>query len=120
MIKNGLTYLFHITSKHGDEIYFTSSFSHIHHDNKVYVPFSGLSVFSGEFNDSAQNKIILHGIFEDQGITSDQDLVGSNIKIIIFEYGKANELVTYICTKQISEGLEFKLVCEPETIKLNQ
>lgn len=120
MIKNSLIYLFHIKSKYGDELYFTSSSSHIHHDDKVYVPFSGLSVFSGEFNDSSQNKIILHGVFEERGVTSDQDLVGSSIKIIIFEYGKANELVTYICTKQISEGLEFKLVCEPEIIKLNQ
>lgn len=120
MIDDNFMHLFHIESKYEEELYFTSSTFQINHEDKIYVPFSGLSIFSGEFNDSAQNEIILHGIFEEQGITSDQDLVGSVIKIINFECGIANELVTYICTKQISEGLEFKLVCQPEIIKLNQ
>ncbi len=120
MIDDNFMHLFHIKSKYEEELYFTSSTFQINHEDKIYVPFSGLSIFSGEFNDSAQNEIILHGIFEEQGIMADQDLVGSVIKIINFECGITNELVTYICTKQISEGLEFKLVCQPEIIKLNQ
>ena len=120
MIDDNFMHLFHIKSKYEKELYFTSSTFQINHEDKIYVPFSGLSIFSGEFNDSAQNEIILHGIFEEQGIMADQDLVGSVIKIINFECGITNELVTYICTKQISEGLEFKLVCQPEIIKLKQ
>ena len=120
MINDNFIHLFNIKSKYDKEYYFTSSTYQINHEDKIYIPFSGLSVFSGEFNDSAQNEIILHGIYEEHGITSDQDLAASIIKIINFNNRIAYELVTYICTKQISEGLEFKLVCKPEIIKLNQ
>lgn len=109
MIDNNFIHLFYIKSNH-----------QIHHEDKIYVPYSGVSIFSGEFNDSAQNKIILHGVFEKQGITASQDLTSSIIKIMNFENGTANELVTYICIKQICEGLEFKLVCKPDIIKLNR
>ena len=120
MIDNNFIHLFYIKSKYDEEHYFTSSAHQIDHEGKIYFPFSGISIFSGEFNDSAQNEIILHGVFEEQGITAGQDLTSSIIKIINFENGIANELVTYICTKQICEGLEFKLVCKPEMIKLNR
>lgn len=120
MINDNFIHLFYIKSKYNEEYYFTSSSHQVNYDGKIYVPFSGLSVFSGEFNDSAQNEVVIHGIFEDRGITSDQDLAGSIIKIINFENRIANELITYICTKQISENLQFKLVCKPEIIKFNQ
>lgn len=120
MINRNFIHLFYIKSKYDVEYYFTSSAHQIHHEGKIYIPFSGVSIFSGGFNDSAQNEIILHGIFEEQGVAADQDLTNSIIKIMNFENGIANEILTYICTKQICEGLEFKLVYQPEVIKLNR
>ena len=120
MIDASFVYLFCIELKNAQEYYLTSSSYKINFDGKIYIPFSGLSFLSGQFNDTAQNKIILHGVFEEKGISSDQDLVDSRIKIINFENKIANELVTYHCTEQISDGLEFKLVCKSEVTKLNQ
>ena len=79
-----------------------------------------MSVESVELNDSAQNKIVLHGVFEVGGIANNCDIVGSVIRIISYTTEHAEEMLRYICTKQISEKLEFKLICEPESIKYNQ
>ena len=120
MAGDNFTHLFDISLKDGKVHYLTSSSNSINHDGKAYLLFSGLSVESVELNDSAQNKIVLHGVFEDQGIANNCDIVGSIISIINYTPEHAEEMLRYICTKQISEELEFKLICEPEAIKYNQ
>ena len=120
MASDNLTHLFDISLK-GEKVYYlTSSSDSIEHDGKVYLPFSGMSVESVELNDSAQNKIVLHGVFEAGGIENNCDIIGSIIRIVNYTTERAEEILRYICTKQISEELEFKLICEPESIKYNQ
>jgi len=114
------THLFEISLKNRKMCYLTSSSNSINHDGRVYLPFSGLSIESVELNDSAQNKIVLHGVFEDKGIANNCDIGGSIIRIINYNQKQSEEMLRYICTKQISEEFEFTLLCEPESIKYNQ
>lgn len=120
MKKDNFTYLFSINAKNGKNYYLTSSSSPISYEGNLYLPFSGLSILSAKFDDSAQNKIILQGVFEPLGISQNTDLTGSVIKIIFYEKEQSRDLVTYICTQQTNENLEFQLECQPESIKLNQ
>jgi hypothetical protein len=107
------TNLFYIKTKSNQELYLTSSSEFVEYIGDMYKPFSGLSIESGELNDSGLNKLVLHGIFEAQGIDRNQELLGATIRIINIDETGADELVTYICTKQILEDLEFRLICEP-------
>jgi hypothetical protein len=117
---NHFTNLFYIKTKSKKELYLTSSPEFIEFEGNMYKPFSGLSVESGEFNDSAVNILVLHGVFEAQGIDRNQELEGATIRIMSIDENGVDELVTYICTKQILEDLEFKLICEPSSVKFNQ
>ncbi len=80
MSDRNFTYLFYINLKNGIEYHLTSSVDLITLEGKLYLPFSGLSIESAEFNDSAQNNIVLHGTFEDLGITRNLDLVGAVLR----------------------------------------
>lgn len=113
-------YLFYIKAQDAKEYYLTSANDIVTHDGTTYLPDSGLSLNLGMFNDSAENHIILHGIFEKTGVDKGDKLVGSNIKIMYLHNSEIIHLVTYICTQYDVNDLDFKIRCEPETIKYGQ
>jgi len=119
-VKENLIYLFHIDLKNKKQLYLTSSNDNIVYEGRKYLPYSGLNLLSGKFNDSAENHILLHGIFDSLGITKEDEIKGSSIKIIYSVSELYRHFVTYICTEYQVYDLEFKIKCEPEAIKYNQ
>lgn len=87
---------------------------------KKFLPFSGVSLVKGEFNDSADNVITLNGVFETQGITREMNLAGCKIKIHTFFNGELSPLVTYYIQEFEKNNLDFVIKCGPETAKYNQ
>lgn len=113
-------YLFHIKAQNSKEYYLTSGNNAVTYDTNTYLPESGLSLRSGEFNDSAENHIILHGIFENAGISKNDNFMGASIRIMYLESEQVKDLVTYICTQYNINDLDFEIRCESEAIKYNQ
>jgi uncharacterized phage protein (TIGR02218 family) len=113
-------YLFYIKAQDAKEYYLTSANDTVTHDDTRYLPDSGLSLISGIFNDSAENHIILQGIFEKTGVSKDDKLVGANIKIMYLHNSAVKHLVTYICTQYNVNDLDFEIRCEPDSIKYGQ
>jgi uncharacterized phage protein (TIGR02218 family) len=113
-------YLFYINTQNAKEYYLTSANEAVTYDGIIYLPYSGLSLISGAFNDSAENHIILHGVFEKLGISKNDKFLGTNIKIMCLQDNKFKHLVTYICTQYNINDLDFEIRCEPESIKYGQ
>ena len=113
-------YLFYINTQNAKEYYLTSANEAVTYDGIIYLPYSGLSLISGAFNDSAENHIILHGVFEKLGISKNDKFLGANIKIMCLQDNKFKHLVTYICTQYNINDLDFEIRCEPESIKYGQ
>ena len=120
IINKSLVYLFYIKARSNREYYLTSANEEIRYNNDLYLPYSGLTLLSGKFDDSAENYIILHGIFEKAGINKGDNLVGANIKIMYLQGTEIQHFVTYICTQHTVKGLDFEVRCESESIKYNQ
>ncbi len=119
-VNESLVYLFHIKAKNVKEYHLTSASEAVSTGGAVYLPYSGLSLKSANFNDSAENYIILRGIFEESGIDAKSDLIGAEIKIMHFKGEVARHIVTYICSQYLRQDLEFEIKCESESIKYNQ
>mgnify|MGYP003402368115 FL=1 len=81
---------------------------------------SSVNLIKGEFNDSAENIIILIGVFEENTITKEMNLTGSKIKIFSVFDGVSSVLVTYFITEFEKNDLDFTIKCEPETTKYRQ
>lgn len=113
-------YLFHIKKGNSKEYYLTSSIDSVHYDGNEYLPYSGLSFVSGSFNDSAENCIVLHGVFEPLGITKSDNFMGASVKIMSMQDEDARHYVTYVCTQHNINDLDFEIHCESEAIKYNQ
>ncbi len=113
-------YLFHIKMLNSKEYYLTSGNREVTYRGNIYVPESGLSLVSGEFNDSAENNIVLHGIFEKNGISKNDQFMGAVVKIMYLENQQIKNLVTYICTQYNINDLDFEIRCESEAIKYNK
>lgn len=113
-------YLYHIKMQNGVDLFLTSANFSILHKRKEYLPYSGISYVQGQFNDSAENYIILHGIFEARGVDKEHNLAGAKIKIMLYVEGSGEDLVTYICTEHIKNDLDFKIKCQPESFKYEQ
>ena len=101
--------MFYIKAQDAKEYYLTSANDIVTHDGTTYLPDSGLSLNLGMFNDSAENHIILRGIFEKTGVDKGDNLVGSNIKIMYLHNSKIIHLVTYICTQYDVNDLDFEI-----------
>ena len=119
-VDDDLIYLFYIKTNDGREYYLTSASKRVYSDHLTYLPYSGLTLISGKFNDSAENHIIIHGIFEPQGIEKHHNLTGSKVKVMRFRNNSVSHLVTYICSEHIIYDLDFEIKCESESIKYNQ
>jgi len=119
-VNESLVYLFHIKAKNAKEYHLTSATSAVSTGGAMYLPYSGLALKLANFNDSAENYIILQGVFEERGIGQKTDLIGSEIKIMHFKDNEARHIVTYICTQYLRQDLKFEIKCESEAIKYNQ
>ncbi|GAB4164472.1 MAG: hypothetical protein Tsb006_4060 [Rickettsiaceae bacterium] len=117
---NDLIYLFEITLANGQKHYLTSAAESKAINSATYLPNSGLSIVSGVFNDSAQNHIIIHGIFEHGGIKKSSNLSGALVKIKYLTSDEVKPLACFSCSKYLSKDLEFEMHCEAETVKYNQ
>lgn len=113
-------YLFHIIKNSETEYYLTSAAKGLEYEGNIYLPYSGLSFLSGSFNDSAENLIVLKGVFEQGGIGKDDDLIGASVKILRMQNNEIKHFVTYFCTQHNINDLNFEIHCEPETIKYNR
>lgn len=118
-------YLFYIkqkdsSGKDASEYYLTSANHEINYDRNNYLPYSGITLETAVFNDSAENYIELRGVFEKNGIDRDVNLAGSIVKIMSIEEDGVRHLFTYICTEYDIQDLDFNLRLEPESIKYNK
>ena len=113
-------YCFQIKLASGEELNLTNSNHIIKNEEIVFLPNSGLDLKEAEFNDSAQNNVIIEGIFEENGITTEVDLNNAIVKIIIYSNGIFEHFITYYCTLYTKYDLSFKMHLKPETIKYNQ
>ena len=100
-------YCFQIKLASGEELNLTNNDHAIKSEERVFLPNSGLDLKEAEFNDSAQNHIIIEGIFEENGITTAMDLNNSIVKIIIYTDKLFEHFVTYYCTLYTKYDLNF-------------
>ncbi len=115
-----IIYLFEIFLASGEVLYLNSSGDDILLDHKKFSASSGLNITRGEFNDSAENIIEIHGIFSQKAISKKTSLNGCKIKIYHYLNGKQSPLVTYFITEFQKNDLDFNIKCEPEVTKYNQ
>lgn len=113
-------YCFQIELASGEELNLTNSDHIIKNEEIIFLPNSGLDLKEAEFNDSAQNQVIIEGVFEEKGITAEMNLNNAVIKITIYNNGVFEHFITYYCTLYIKYDLNFKMYLKPETIKYNQ
>lgn len=102
--------------------FFTSHDSNIVIKNTIYLPYSGLNIENFTFNDSAQDKIEINGIFEENAIAENDDLTGYKVKIDIF-FLKSQLLYNiceYFCSHMVKSGLSFKIILHPISYKLQK
>lgn len=115
-----ISYCFEVTPAKNTTLFLTSGREEIKCGDITYLPFSGVSMREAVFNDSAQNHVYLHGIFEEKGINTKLDMTYAVVKILIHTSGALQEIVTMYCTEFIKHDLEFSIKLEPEVIKYNQ
>ena len=113
-------YCFQIKRASGEELNLTNSDHAIKSEERVFLLNSGLDLKEAAFNDSAQNHIIIEGIFEENGITTTMNLNNAIVKIIIYTDKVFEHFVTYYCTLYTKYDLNFKIHLKPETVKYNQ
>ncbi|MDD9335152.1 MAG: phage BR0599 family protein [Rickettsiaceae bacterium] len=116
----GFTYCFHITLQDGFELYLTESDRYLSIDNVIFVPNSGVTLKEGGFNDSAQNYIILEGVFENEGVKQHYDLTQAMVKIYVCFANSCRHFVTYRCITYTKRDLDFTLRLEPNIDVYNQ
>jgi uncharacterized phage protein (TIGR02218 family) len=113
-------YLYEIFLFSGEVLSLSSANCKIIINNKIFLPFSSINLEKGEFNDSAENIIILNGIFDPRAVHNEIELAGCQIKIYFLKDGVLTPLVSYFITEFEKNDLDFYLKCEPETTKYNQ
>lgn len=117
---SSVVYAFEIFMQSGQVLALNSSGRDLLVGEQKFLRFSSLNLASGEFNDSAENEIILNGIFEADGINKSMNLAGCRIKIYHCLDCLLTPIVTYFITEFSKNDLDFVIKCEPETIKYNQ
>lgn len=80
-------YCFQIKLASGEELNLTNSDHIIKNEEIIFLPNSGLDLKEAEFNDSAQNQVIIEGVFEEKGITAEMNLNNAVVKITIYNNG---------------------------------
>lgn len=114
------TYCFHITLQDGIELYLTESDKSLSMDDIIFMPNSGMTLKEGNFNDSAENYIILEGVFENNGVKQHYDLTQAMVKIYVCCVNSYKHFVTYRCSTYTKRDLDFTLRLEPNIELYNQ
>ncbi len=115
--ESGYLHLFDFEFLGGTSISLTSCSENLRVNERQYCCKSGLSIAKANFNDSGKNLIIIKGIYEKEGIEKECCIDGAIVSISSFDENAVKQSYRYICTKVVSNDLEFELYCEPETIK---
>ncbi|HJD56912.1 MULTISPECIES: DUF2163 domain-containing protein [unclassified Candidatus Tisiphia] len=110
---HNFTYCFHITLQDGLELYLTESDKSLSIDGIRFMPNSGITLKEGVFNDSAQNYIILEGVFENNGVEQHYDLTQAMVRIYTSCADSYKHFVTYCCSLYTKRDLDFTLRLEP-------
>lgn len=110
-------YCFEIILPSGQKLFLTSSFSAVQVDQVTYYPFSGLDLKNCIFNDASDNHVIISGIYENQGITRETDVIDAVVKMYILTDQSLHLLCRYSCREYNKSDLDFTLKLEPETYK---
>lgn len=118
--KQPIIFCFTITLHNNDILYLCSANKVIHINDFTFMPNSGLTLYSANFNDSAQDEIILHGIFEQGGITTEVNLVDSKITIYCIIDNELIHFATNYISNFIKHDLEFYITSVPEAVKYNR
>lgn len=106
---HNFTYCFHITLQDGLELYLTESDKSLSIDGIRFMPNSGITLKEGVFNDSAQNYIILEGVFENNGVEQHYDLTQAMVRIYTSCADSYKHFVTYCCSLYTKRDLDFTL-----------
>ncbi|KAF8818801.1 phage BR0599 family protein [Rickettsia endosymbiont of Cardiosporidium cionae] len=117
---NEIIYCFDIKLVNNLSIYLCSINDNIFFDNKTYMPYSGLSILEAEFTDSSKNCIMIHGIFEKNGIENTNNISNSEWTVSCITNNKLIFKLIYHCTYIKSNDLDFYCKIEPQTLKYNQ
>lgn len=118
--KQAIIFCFSITLANEKTLYLCSTNKIVTANNLAFLPQSGLSVASANFNDSGQNEIILHGIFEKNGITKELSVSNAKIDINCIIDNEFMSFASVYVVNFIKHDLEFYIKCAPETIKYNR
>ncbi|MFK8040124.1 MAG: DUF2163 domain-containing protein [Rickettsiaceae bacterium] len=122
IIKNAsqYTYCFDFTLQDKRKIFLTSSNKQIAVDGNIYQTYSGILISKARFNDSAQNEVILTGVFEDNGIHKHYDLDNAQVTIYVYINDKLYHFIHYYCKNIVRYDLNFELHLASEKSKYNQ
>ncbi len=109
---------FKIILQNDNTIYLNSSNKIINFQSINYYPYSGITILGLDLNDSAQNIVYLHGIFENFGIDNTKNLTNSQWHLTWTkdDFTVIQELLFYIKDITIKD-LEFFITLKSETFK---
>ncbi|MEY3197361.1 MAG: hypothetical protein RLZZ59_732 [Pseudomonadota bacterium] len=106
----------------GEVLYLTSSDKKINQNNKLYQTYSGLKIECCNFNDSAQDEVIITGIFENSGIDKNHKLDSARVKVLFyfFEISEMFEWINYQFDRILSDGMKFRIILRSDTVKFQK
>ena len=114
-----LILIVHIYDDSGWNLYLTNSTEKIYLKDKVYLPYSGLQIKDVDFSENIlANYVEIIGVFEQNGITTSEDIMQKNINISVLIGNKIYEFIDYFCYKAIHDGIRFTLVLKSKVAKL--
>lgn len=102
-----MIYCFEIT-KDKQKLFLTSHSDCISVGKIDYLPYSGLIVDAAELNDSGTNKMIISGIFEDEGISRTINILDAEIKVMKYST-RLDHWLTGYCKKMERDEGGFKI-----------
>ena len=114
-----LILLFNIFDDSNSNIYLTSSSEEINFNNKLYLPYSGLSIKDASFSDNIlTNYVELSGVFEEKGIKNVEFIMQKNVEISILVENQIQQFISYFCYKVVNDESRFTLILKSPLTKL--
>ena len=117
---NGFNYCFEIVPPYGHTLFLTSASKQVRIESSVYFPDCGLTIEEAVFNDSANDYILVKGIYCKNTIDRYLDLNGAKVKILIFKNNNFHHYITYYCSIYTKYDLHFVMRLESEILAYNQ
>ncbi len=117
-----IDYLYEIILYCGKRIFLTSSTSPVKINDKIFYP-SGVTIKEIHLDDSAQNYILLEGIYEENSISSSTDLNQAEFTIYTYDHGtsKRNFFFNYFYSNHTNiDNMYFIIKLTPLSDKLQR